>query len=701
MVHQQLKGTGIVVFNNTVIDTINLQKNIHNDFYYFIRANSLMQPKLFKYIKNNNFSEATKLLHNQSFTFEKSSLKQLIYNSISVNLVYMFDKEKRKKRNQFCKALKESFSKQNINEEINILEERLQLIIVSEDLFDDILRTNKSGAIRSKNQVQQYWAHIYLAQTQIELITKYMLESLEEKIKSAPFTITHEMMFRNENGQSTNPTMQIENIISTLGMNIHMLAREFNNIRKKKLIIPYKSNTEKIKNHENELSQKTAMDWSELNKILTTCLLFGGKVKKNGATPSSLNFKPSDYYSYVRKETTFELIDNISSLRVMQTFTQYAFDVSLNIKESYINRDNFTTTSLYKDFFISPDELIAIVTITEIFHVNIFQDKTKYSGLTLLEWIRGYSLLKAESEDRNTSDMNVTLKSIITKLNKIGFTYHSALRFIARITFSLNSKDLYECPLIRTSTDSFFIFKPALQFAIISKAILSRLSSLKANVAIKGVNFEKACINMFKSHSKYGLECKAFKFNINGEYEYDAVVLWEDKAFIFECKNTLPSDGRPLASFNNKKLLDKTILQIKRLKNGLSSHPNEFANVFQKKLSNYEIIPVILFCFPFSWIGKYEGVYITDWSCLVRFFKEGAINKRLLKDGDESITEKINLWEGEKPCANDLINQFEKPLQVTRYLNHRYTKEVITYTSLKKGFIKLNYINDIENMKLT
>ncbi|NRD73625.1 hypothetical protein HQQ94_10260 [Shewanella sp. VB17] len=86
-----------------------------------------------------------------------------------------------------------------------------------------------------------------------------------------------------------------------------------------------------------------------------------------------------------------------------------------------------------------------------------------------------------------------------------------------------------------------------------------------------------------------------------------------------------------------------------------------------------EIIPIIFNCMPFSWQGKFENVYISDFSSLSRFAKNPNINLVMASANGQSMqaSNKSKQWSGSKPNSNDLLRHLESPIQLKPYLNAR------------------------------
>ncbi|WP_279464172.1 hypothetical protein [Aeromonas dhakensis] len=144
-----------------------------------------------------------------------------------------------------------------------------------------------------------------------------------------------------------------------------------------------------------------------------------------------------------------------------------------------------------------------------------------------------------------------------------------------------------------------------------------------------------------------------------------------------------------------------TLKQIERLKNALIQHPDVIKEHFNVDVSQYEIIPVIYNCMPFSWKGKINGVYITDNSAFSRFLKSKRINlvTTTNKGQRHEPQKKLSLWSGKKPNSDDIVRQLEKPIQLTPYLNSRKKSIYPRWISKESMFCFTDYEVDADAYK--
>ena len=82
---------------------------------------------------------------------------------------------------------------------------------------------------------------------------------------------------------------------------------------------------------------------------------------------------------------------------------------------------------------------------------------------------------------------------------------------------------------------------------------------------LKGKEFEKDVLALFQNNTKYGLKFETFNFSKKGEdYQYDAIVVWEEYIFIFEVKNRSISNCRTSNLINLDSKLEDYLNQTLR-----------------------------------------------------------------------------------------------------------------------------------------
>ena len=153
------------------------------------------------------------------------------------------------------------------------------------------------------------------------------------------------------------------------------------------------------------------------------------------------------------------------------------------------------------------------------------------------------------------------------------------------------------------------------------------------------------------------------------EFQYDAIVVWEDYVFIIECKNRsiLNTTTNSMKDFVEK--ADDYIQQIKRLEEFYKDNIGIFNEKLKIDLNGKNIVPVVLNALPFSLDSDIEGVYFLDYSILSKFFETKKLGKRNLATNElEEVF--FDWWSGETPKANDLYEVIKSPFQITTEMDN-------------------------------
>lgn len=117
-------------------------------------------------------------------------------------------------------------------------------------------------------------------------------------------------------------------------------------------------------------------------------------------------------------------------------------------------------------------------------------------------------------------------------------------------------------------------------------------------------------------------------------------------------------------AFCYSKSIDENTEQIKRLERGLRKHPDVVESLFSRKPEDLTLVPVILNSMTYS-RDPVEGVYISDWPALSKFFTESTISCIGLQNGNKVKQAMIhNLWKGKRPTAKELLDYLEMPIQL-------------------------------------
>lgn len=373
-------------------------------------------------------------------------------------------------------------------------------------------------------------------------------------------------------------------------------------------------------------------------------------------------------FDYISNERLYD--------RIGQTYIEMMFETNVEANTKNI----LDGASLLPDDFISSDEVHAAVTISEILGYDITKDKEQPAGLRLVEWVRGYAVLKEVAKQHSVIGNEVisliferSFDEFLALLHKNGMHKESASLFLDTATLNQKSKDLFDTPLIKLSEGNLLVFAPGLISINLTRVVLSTIANQGEPLARKGKAFENYILSFFK---KNGHSAKSIKFNEDGqEYEYDVILSWGDYIFLFECKNHSLSNNNPIKAYYLEMERRSNANQVKRLVKGLQLYPDRVKELLGLDITKKKIIPCVLNSLPFSLPGKKEGVYFTDASAIKRFFQERYFHiKTPHQINDEARvlhrTAVHSLWSGNEPCPEDFIKQLEDPFQLQLMRHH-------------------------------
>ena len=365
--------------------------------------------------------------------------------------------------------------------------------------------------------------------------------------------------------------------------------------------------------------------------------------------------------------------------RISQTYLEMLFETNIESNTEEIQNG----APLLPDAFVSTDEVHAAVTISEILSYDIAKDQEQPAGLRLVEWLRGYAVLKELVKQRSGTGHEATslifessFEELLTLLCKNGMHKESVSIFLDTVTLDRTSQDLFDSPLIKLREGTLLVFAPGLISTNLARVVLSTIANQGEPLARKGKAFENYILSFFKNN---GLSAQSLKFNENGqEYEYDVILSWGDYVFIFECKNHSLSNNNPIKAYYFELERRSNAKQVKRLAKGLQLYPNRVKESLDLDVTNKKIIPCVLNSLPFSLPGKKDGVYFTDASAIKRFFQERYFHIKTphqISDRARVLhrTATHSLWRGDEPCPEDLIQQFENPFQLQLMRKHIQT----------------------------
>jgi len=633
-----------------------------------------------------------KLLKIFASNTENEQLKSLIdYETRNTKNFIMHDKNKqRKKRDRFFNELIDNIENEQISSKLKKI---LKVCQVSEIFVDDIKAGIENTSFKQLDINHQCWSVIELAFAAVNDINGMIdAHALFLQNKGQFFNLTDKNIL-DYHGKSFSPESALDKVISYLTLTLKMISYENNLVSGNEIVIPEKT----------EVSQQDikcaasifyfALVWNDLITCTQSCILFDNELEvaepkdlNNSQTIKNLNFSAA-YYRYI---DLFERYDAISNERLYKRITQNYWEALSDDRFNILAVSDITKWSGSLDNNpIIPEELPSLVALMEAvasrdMHYDVL-------GLSLKEWVRAYSVICYLARNAKTK-LTYSNGELTSVLRLGGLSFEKANKFISYITFGNDSRDIYDSPLIKTSNLSYLLFTPAITTPLMSNIILSKFSSKQAKLSKKGLRFEKDVISNL---DKNKIINKSFKFKRDDEtYEYDAIFLFEDKAFILECKNTNLSGNSLIRASEKKKLFQEASEQVKRLVNGLVKHPEVFKEHFNEDIEKFELVPVIMNNLPFSIPGKFNDVYITDSSSFGRLLSSRYINSTIINsaNGKLGVIERkpvTSMWSGEALSSSDIINHFNNPVQLREFINFSSLETYPLKTSDNKLFYNI------------
>lgn len=380
-----------------------------------------------------------------------------------------------------------------------------------------------------------------------------------------------------------------------------------------------------------------------------------------------------------------ELVDYIANTRLLARTKQHYAEL-LGTKFAGMTYPDLTQqVRLPPDQFISFDEALGLVTLAECTAYNVAEDSRPYSGLRIVEWLRGYAVLKRTAEEDDVSAMQhhdcpqFLEADLIMRLCRGGLPTDRARRFIRHACLSRSRNDPYDRPLIKVNGDQYVLVAPALKAALLGPIVLSAISDSGAALEPKGKAFEKVIL---KKIAGKGRTVRSFKAKRGREeYDYDAMMVWGDYCFLFECKNRGLSGGILQYVYRTIDESRGHARQVSRLVEGLMANP-DFLDKNLPDARGKLLVPCVISALPFAIPGGIENIFFADYSMLTRFFALASIGEVGVYKGKgterQPDGEMIRQWSGDEPTPLDLLRFLRHPFQYTLVRHHTVLQPVVT-----------------------
>jgi hypothetical protein len=327
---------------------------------------------------------------------------------------------------------------------------------------------------------------------------------------------------------------------------------------------------------------------------------------------------------------------------------------------------------------ISFHELHGAAALSQLLSGEITEDRAEYAGLTLAEWVRGYSALQCvcetalETGDPDRLTIRFSRTDLADLLERLGLHSGKAEVFIDHATYRKASRDLFDQPLIKLQDGSLILLALSAATSSIPNVILSTLGMLEVNLDGRGKRFERYVIEFL---GRQGIRAKNILCNRGGEtYDYDVAFVWGDYLFLLECKSRGLSGSDPTRAYYFSLGIRDVVKQVKRLADGLKRYPDILTTHFPEAVGK-QVVHCVINSLPYAMFDGVDGIHFTDEGSFTRFFQRSEIGPRRI-DPDKGLgdidpdTAVAFLWDGPCLTPEDLLRQLRKPIQLVMATSH-------------------------------
>ena len=301
--------------------------------------------------------------------------------------------------------------------------------------------------------------------------------------------------------------------------------------------------------------------------------------------------------------------------------------------------------------------------VKEYFYSTHFQEK--YLGIALELWIKMYtSFADLAYQNENSNYIEISKEQIESRLSTVGIEKAVTSSILKYITYTKESKDLFDSFLI--SKNGYYLFIPkAYLFIDASRAMISIFGkNNEANIEKKGVQFEKHIASLIEDNTNIQFITNIEAIENGEKYEIDLVFILDDIAFFCECKTQLQNENIR-GYYRNLQELDWYLHKFERnfdfFDNTLKG--NEIIRTkFRNKGTDYEKVKSKIKIFignVYYPIVKKDDIFITDETRIYTYMKRIPSSVYAMND-KKCIIYKLfpEFYEGH-PNAQQLISCLE------------------------------------------
>lgn len=508
-----------------------------------------------------------------------------------------------------------------------------------------------------------------------------LMEALHSSSRGRKELTLQSFRIKRPDGSSYSPDGVLAGIVDVTTMTLLLLGHRYEWFDAQKfLVLPKLPDVTEDELYKAGLTEVLAASWRHWERMEQRSRYFDGEIRvltgSNLPSWAPEGAETAVEYDHICQDEFFDYLANERlNDRLIQTFQEMALETNMQAKESGIGGP----LSLPPDGFVSAQEAHADVSLSEILGYAIVDDQERPCGLRLVEWVRGYAALRCLADERYAQNgksslcFTVPRETFVAILDRVGLKNGAAETFIDQASLRASSRDLFDQPLIRMQDGSLLFVGAGILNSDPARVTLSAIGNQNQQLGRKGKAFEQETLLFFESQ---GFEAKSFKFKWEREeFQYDAIVPWNDHIFVFECKNRTLSGYNPVAAYYFALEIASAIEQVTRLASALVEHADIVLERTGIAVANKTIVPCVVNSLPYAMKGDQDGVYLTDASGLKRFFQERnfhIIHPHNLK-GNATVLHRTAmkaLWKSDKPTPADLVAYLTDPLQLQLMIAH-------------------------------
>ncbi len=335
---------------------------------------------------------------------------------------------------------------------------------------------------------------------------------------------------------------------------------------------------------------------------------------------------------------------------------------------------------------VSATEIYAYHALEVLLAVEPREDTSQYLGLTLVEWLRGYSVIEhlamiaGRSEGAATRLLvHLDEADLTHRLVNLGLSTEKAKRFVSNVTFGRGSVDVVDDPIMRMADGQLLLMGPLAVNSEVTRVILSKFARKRVQIGAKGKRFER---RFRQNLADWGLTPVHGTIVCGREtYEVDAAIRLDRRIFLFECKTRTTFGVDPASVWRLREWMLQASAQARRIADGIRSWPSARIDLFGEGCQPLEVIPCVVSAMPLQSAGQVGGTYFTDQMALATFFAAGeaGVYSTHRVPGLPPIRQTIfehKLWSGPTPTSEDLLQFLDSPPSVAMIGSHLREVEV-------------------------